>query len=39
MTHAEFLAARTALYEEYKNSSSASAGGGVILHLLQAYLY
>ena len=29
MTHAEFLAAKAALYEEYKNSTSASAGGGV----------
>ena len=28
MTHAEFLAAKAALYEEYKNSTSASAGGG-----------
>ena len=30
MTHTEFLAAKAALYEEYKNSTSASAGGGVI---------
>lgn len=30
MTHAEFLAAKAALYEEYKNSTSESAGGGIV---------
>ena len=35
MTHAEFLAAKAALYEEYKNSSTNAGGGGGILPLLK----